>query len=86
MTALILKAIVLLTSIIIVRFAEPALNSMDRSSPWLLRLAFFILGTGALAQIIWLFCETEPDWRGALVSLGVALLLLAERRKEKHHA
>lgn len=80
MTALLLKVIVVLASLVIVFRSEPALNRMTRATPILVRLAFYLLTLGAVAEILFVLAGKVPNWPTAIMLAGIAALLFCERR------
>lgn len=78
-----LKALVLIAAIVIIVFSEPALNRMDSKSPIMLRISFFLLAFGSLAEIVYLFSVPAVDLHSSVICIGVALLLICNRRKER---
>ena len=75
-----LKLFVLITALVIVVRAEPALNRMDSRTPILVRLSFLMLTLGAVAEILFLLSGEMPSWSTAIVFAGIAVLLVCERR------
>lgn len=70
----------ILCAIILMR-AEPAINRMGRASPPLLvRLAFTLLATGAVAGILAILAGSIPDRHTLILLSGTAALTLCERR------
>ena len=65
--------------IILVR-AEPAINRMSHRSPPLVRFAFALLVTGALAGILAILTGTVPDRTTLIILAGTAALTVCERR------
>lgn len=80
MINLFLQIVVLLSLIVIVARAEPALNRMNGSTPILVRIAFHLLTVGAVGGILFILSGEVPHWHDAIVSVGVAVLFLCERR------
>ena len=71
---------VTLCALILIR-AEPAINRMGHLSPPLLvRLAFALLVTGAVAGIIAILAGTVPDPHTLIILAGTAALTFCERR------
>lgn len=61
--------------------AEPALNRMGQlSPPFLMRVAFALLATGAVAGILSLLAGKIPDRHTLLILAGTAALTFCERR------
>lgn len=60
--------------------AEPALNRMSPATPFVVRLAMWLLVVAACAQLLTLITGRLPDWPAVLLHIGVAALLLCERR------
>lgn len=66
---------------IIIARCEPALNRMQAgSSPVLLMVAFWCLLVAALGGITLILIGAVPPWPATVGALGVALLLMCERR------
>ena len=80
MTALLLKFVVLLAAGVIVVRAEPALNRMSRCTPFMVRASFHLLTLGAVAEIVFILSGDVPTWPTAIMIIGVAALLICERR------
>ena len=80
MTTIILQAILLLAAVIIIVRAEPALNRMSGCTPFMVRAAFHLLTLGAAAEIVCILMGDIPSWPTAIVTAGVAALLICERR------
>jgi uncharacterized membrane protein len=74
-----LKAFVLMASIVIVIRAEPALNRMTCKTPLMIRLAFYLLTMGALAEVVFILAGEVPTVSAAILSAGVATMLYCER-------
>ena len=75
-----LQAIFLLACVVILCRAEPATARMSGDTPLLIRLSFNLLAAGALAGIIYTLGGTVPHWLGVVLTLGIAALLLCDRR------
>lgn len=80
MTTLLLQSIVLVAAVIIVWRAEPALNRMSPCTPFLIRVSFHLLTLGAVAEIVFILSGDVPSWPTAITTVGVAALLICERR------
>lgn len=80
MITLFLQTIVVLAGAVIVFRAEPALNRMSRATPFMVRVAFHLLALGAAAEIVFVLFGDVPGWPSAIVTAGVAALLICERR------
>jgi hypothetical protein len=59
---------------------EGAINNMDDKTRSDIRYAFLLLAASALAAIFAIGLGYVPTWREPLMSGGVAVLMLAERR------
>ena len=71
---------IVLCILILVR-AEPALNRMGHASPPLIvRVAFALLASGAVAGIFAIFAGQVPDTYVLLLTAGTAALTLCKRR------
>ncbi|HJW26426.1 MAG TPA: hypothetical protein VJ576_16145 [Rhodocyclaceae bacterium] len=81
LTELIPKAAFIILALLILCRAEPAIDRMTDSTPWMIRWAFLLMAGGAIALLLMAFTPQVP---GRLVCMllaaGVALLLLCERR------
>lgn len=80
MTSSLLQAIVLIAAFVIIFRAEPALNRMGRCAPFTMRVAFHLLTLGAIAEIAFVVIGDIPRWPSAIVTAGVAALLVCDRR------
>lgn len=80
MITLLLQAIVLMAAAIVVVRAEPALNRMSKSTPFLVRVSFHLLTLGAIAEIVFVLAGGIPAWQSAITTVGIAALLFCERR------
>ena len=80
MTHLLLQALVVLAAVVIVVRAEPALNRMSRCTPFMIRASFHLLTLGAAAEIVFILSGEVPSWPTAITTVGVAALLVCERR------
>ena len=70
----------LLSTLILIR-AEPALNRMGAGSPpFIVRIAFALLATGAIATLLALLAGHIPDHPTLLLLAGTAALTFCERR------
>lgn len=76
----IMQAIVVLAALVIIVRTEPALNRMSRCTPFMVRAAFHLLALGAAAEIVCIVVGDVPSWPTAIVTAGVAALLICERR------
>jgi len=79
-TTIILQTIVVLAAVIIIVRTEPALNQMSHCTPFIVRVAFHLLAMGAAAEIVCVMVGDVPAWPTAIVTTGVATLLICERR------
>lgn len=70
---------VVLAAIILWR-TEPALNRMSRSTHSMVRYAVLLLAAGALAMILYTLAGDPPNIATLLLSGGIALMLICERR------
>lgn len=80
MTHLFLQALVVLAAVVIVVRAEPALNRMSRCTPFMVRASFHLLTLGAVAEIVFIVYGDVPSWPSAITTVGVAFLLVCEKR------
>lgn len=60
--------------------AEPALNRMTRTTHWMIRYAMLLIAAGALALCVAIIAGTPPGMDTLLLALGIAMLMLCERR------
>lgn len=81
MIELILQLCTAMACISVILRTEPALNNMDRDTDFLVRFAFWLICFTCAWELltIWLY-DHIPDSREALLSGGIASLLLCERR------
>lgn len=82
MIPVVLKAIVVFAGCMIIIHIEPALNQMSLGTPFLKRLAFQLLALGASAEVVCVIDGNVPDWSSTIVTVGIAVLLLCERRQK----
>lgn len=80
MIAHLLQIIVLISAIVIVARSEPVLNRMGRCTPFMIRTSFHLLSVGAIAEIVCIIIGEVPSWSTAIVSIGIASLLVCEQR------
>jgi len=80
MTHYLLQMIVVLAAAVIVVRAEPALNRMSRCTPFMIRASLLLLTLGAVAEIVFVLSGDVPSWPTAITTVGVAALLVCERR------
>lgn len=59
---------------------EPALNRMTRATHWMIRYAMLLVAAGALCMLVMIVTGTPPSFDTLLLAVGVAMLLLCERR------
>lgn len=79
-SVLLLQFIVLIAAAVVIARAEPALNRMGRHTPILVRVSFHLLTVGAAAEIVFVLAGHVPDWHSAITTVGIATLLMCERR------
>lgn len=75
------QGLALAACIIIIVRAESAINHMSRCTPFLVRMAFWLLlvgAVGAAARVI--ITDDVPPWPAVLGVWGAALLLFCPRR------
>lgn len=61
--------------------AESVINRMSRCTPFLVRLAFWLVLVGSSSAVALIVLEGEvPPWPSVIGSLGTACLLFCERR------
>ena len=77
---LILQCAELLLAGVMLWRAEPALNRMSRCTPFMIRASFHLLTLGAAAEIVFILSGEVPSWPTAITTVGVAALLICERR------
>ena len=80
MTALLLQSFVLVAASVIVFRAEPALNLMSPCTPFMIRASFHLLTLGAVAEIVFVLVGDVPSWPASIMTVGVALLVICEKR------
>jgi len=80
LAALLLNLAALVAAIAILWRAEPALSRMGSGTHWMIRYAMLLLAGGALAIILTVLGGGRVDLPTLLILLGIALLLLCERR------
>lgn len=57
-------------------------NQMDKCTPHMIRLAFTLVGVGALAVMVAPLFGKPSSWGNFLLLLGVALLFYFDRRRQ----
>lgn len=78
--AWIARALCLAAALVIIALSEPRLNTTtDQTRPGF-RLAFVLLTVGGVWTILDLLTGAIPPWSAIIVRLGIALLLLEERK------
>lgn len=77
---LLLQGVALLSAGVILWRAEPAINRMSRCTPFMVRWSFILLVVGALALALHALSGRVPDAPTVLIAVGIAALLLCERR------
>lgn len=80
-------ALVLSTSLALVTLWTTicVVNHMNRKTPFIRRLAFVLLGTGAAAMVIApVYLNRSPTISEMLVLLALALLSFTERKRYRH--
>lgn len=81
-----LRAVVLLESLLIAALAEPAINRMSACAPLIVRSSFHLLTVGALARIVAIVWYADvPSWPTVLTGSGIALMLVSERLWTPRH-
>lgn len=80
MTPQLLQLLTLLASLVIFVKVEPVLNLMGPSCRPPVRLAFWLLAVGSASLMLAVSQGYEPNFGTVCTLLGVACLLLAERR------
>lgn len=70
----------LIAAMLILWRAEPAINRMDASTHWMIRYSMLLLAAGALALSVTIMAGTTPGYDTLFLALGIAMLLLCERR------
>lgn len=70
----------LVAASIILWRVEPALNRMTRTTHWMIRYAMLLIAAGALALCVAIIAGTPPGFDTLLLAIGIALLMLCERR------
>jgi uncharacterized membrane-anchored protein len=59
---------------------EPALNRMTASTHWMIRYSMLLVAAGALLMLTMILAGTPPSLDTLLLAIGLAMLLLCERR------
>ena len=59
---------------------EPALNRMTASTHWMIRYSMLLVAAGALVMLAMIVAGTPPSPDSLLLAIGLAMLLLCERR------
>lgn len=75
----VLQAIVVVEAIIVALLSEPAINRMSPCTHFVPRLAFHLLTVGAVARIYAIATGDVPSVPTAVMTGGVALLLVCNR-------
>lgn len=81
MIVIVLQAGALLTAVIIFFRAESMLARMSRCTPLWVRSAVFLLAVGALWTGVTVLMGAVPSVASNLMGIGVALLLVFDRRQ-----
>ena len=77
---LIVQLLALVSFAVILWRTEPALNRMGKSVPTMVRMAFILLATGAVAGILGILSGQVPDTSTLILTVGTAALTFCERR------
>lgn len=80
MSILLLQVVVILSAIVIVSRSEPVLNRMGKSTPFMIRASFHLLTIGGIAEIVCVIIGDVPSWSTAIITAGIASLLVCEKR------
>ncbi|WP_412479926.1 hypothetical protein [Azonexus sp. IMCC34839] len=80
MSAIAINMFVVIAAIIIIYRTEPVLNRMSRCTPFMVRAAFYLLSIGAACQIVSVVTGESTSISSAIMTGGVAALLVCERR------
>jgi len=76
-----LQGLGIVLCLIILARAEPAINRMGGNAPpAIVRLAFALLVTGAVAGILGILAGNVPDASSLILAAGTAALIFCERR------
>lgn len=74
-----LQAIVVVEAVLVALLAEPAINRMSPCTHFVPRMAFHLLTVGAVARIYAIATGDVPSVPTAIMTGGVALLLVCDR-------
>lgn len=77
---LLAQGLTLIACGVIVWRVEPALNRMSRCTSLLINTSFWLLLGSALFGAYGVLSGSVPAWPGVALAVGVALLLICERR------
>ena len=77
---LIFQALFLIACLVVLFRAEPATNLMTRKTPRPIRVSFNCLASAALGGILYTLGGTVPHWLAVLLAIGIAALLICDRR------
>lgn len=81
MTDALIQAITTVSCLIVLARTEPALNRMCGATDMFIRVSFWQMAVVAAIELLsLLFYAYTPGWRECLLSSGLAMLLLCERR------
>lgn len=78
-----LRAIALLSSLVVLFLAEPAINRMSPCTNGTTRFAFHLITVGGFGNTVFILLGDRPSVQSLFVLAGLALLLLCERRRKK---
>ena len=77
---LVFNLVGIVTVLLILWRVEPALNRMTASTHWMIRYSMLLVAAGALIMLALILAGTPPSFDTLLLALGLAMLLLCERR------
>ena len=77
---LLLNAIGVAAVTLILWRVEPALNRMTAATHWMIRYSMLLVAAGALIMLVMMMTGSPPGFDTLLLAVGVAMLLLCERR------
>lgn len=80
MADLVMQILALLACGVIILRSEPALNRMSRSTHGSVRFAMYLALVGAVARVEWIRQGNVPDAITVIMLIGMAFLIVCERR------
>lgn len=80
MLALLAQSLAIAACVVIVWRAEPVLNRMSPCTPWVVRIAFWLIAIAAIGAIVCMLMGDVPPWPSVIGACGTAALLFCDRR------